>query len=260
MQTDQHRLSYSQLSKWMECEAAAYAEYVTKTWQQTDRTAFMLGRYFEAVLFGDLQSAELELQRDIQADARVLTQKRGAATADRLAAEAAVVRARAQPALVAYLEGDHWAEMSCTIHGVRFKCILDVLHLERGRIVDVKYVKDLNRTWCERDGRNVKLPWWRAWGYEKQQAIYREAVLQTHGVACDTYLLPVTKQKPADYDLLGPFGPPGQLERILDDLAEPIARAIELKEQKDEPIRCEKSSCDYCRETRFISGPMEVRL
>jgi len=91
------------------------------------------------------------------------------------------------------------------------------------------------------------LPWYLAFGYDTQLAIYREIVRQNTGDTLRCYLAAVDKETHPICDIIE------LSQKMLDDALEDVRRkcghVIMLKSGEIDPIRCEHSSCNYCRDT-----------
>ena len=65
------------------------------------------------------------------------------------------------------------------ICGVPVKCCLDLFDRETNSIYDIKCMKDFNEQWSKEEKKYI--PWYYAWGYVLQLAVYREIVKQNFG-------------------------------------------------------------------------------
>lgn len=147
----------------------------------------------------------------------------------------------------AYMSGDKQTIMTGEIEGLPFKIKIDS-YIERKAIVDLKTTKTLDRNhryFIPDSGE--RLPWYLAYGYDIQLAIYREIVRQKTGDKLRCYLAAVDKDPHPICDII-------ELnEKLLDEALERVkmncSHIIMLKNGEIEPIRCERSECDYCRDT-----------
>ena len=146
-----------------------------------------------------------------------------------------------------YMSGDKQTIMTGTIADLPYKIKIDSF-IEGKAIVDLKTTKTLDRT--ERTfvpDSGERLTFYRGYGYDIQLAIYREIVRQNTGDTLPCYLACVDKEKHPICDII-------QLtDKMLDEALEKVKRGskkiIMLKNGEIQPIRCEHSSCDYCRDT-----------
>lgn len=257
-------MSSLRFSRYCECEAAAQAHYVDRSWRYPDKGVFAEGNYLEALLFDESDEAIRIIQKDDPE--RVLSNKPSKTDAfppskKRLILESAADRARRQPAIMAYLEGERQRWFGCVIHGWTWWGKLDVWNEQYRRVVDLKTAASLDKKWKAVEGRNVKVEWWEAFNYARQLAIYREMVKQTTDIVPDVYLAAVTKEEMALCELLGPFGPSEALDGYISSMREDLDRIGEVISGEREPKACEQPlRCDYCREMQWITGPKPVEL
>lgn len=147
----------------------------------------------------------------------------------------------------AYMSGDKQTIMTGEIECLPFKIKIDS-YIDGKAIVDLKTTKTLDRNhryFIPDSGE--RLPWYLAYGYDIQLAIYREIVRQKTGDKLRCYLAAVDKDPHPICDII-------ELnERLLDEALERVKmncnHIIMLKNGEIEPIRCERSECDYCRDT-----------
>lgn len=146
-----------------------------------------------------------------------------------------------------YMSGDKQTIMTGEIEGLPFKIKMDS-YIEGKAIVDLKTTKTLDRTlryYIPDSGE--RLPFYLAYGYDIQLAIYREIVRQRTGDTLNCYLAAVDKEAHPICDII-------ELpQKLLDDALDGVKRNCEtiimLKSGKIQPARCEQSDCDYCRDT-----------
>ncbi|MBP5457254.1 MAG: PD-(D/E)XK nuclease-like domain-containing protein [Paludibacteraceae bacterium] len=147
----------------------------------------------------------------------------------------------------AYMSGDKQTIMTGTIEGLDFKIKMDSF-IDGKAIVDLKTTKSLDRNlryYIPDSGE--RLPFYLAYGYDTQLAIYREIVRQNTGDKLRCYIAAVDKDAHPTCDII-------ELNnKLLDDALEHVKshcnHIIMLKKGEIEPIRCERSECDYCRDT-----------
>lgn len=147
----------------------------------------------------------------------------------------------------AYMSGNKQTILIGTIADLPYKIKIDSF-IEGKAIVDLKTTKTLDRTartFVPDSGE--RLPFYKGYGYDIQLAIYREIVRQNTGDTLPCYLACVDKEKHPICDVI-------QLtNKMLDEALEHVKRQskkiIMLKNGEIQPIRCEHSGCDYCRDT-----------
>ena len=139
--------------------------------------------------------------------------------------------------------------MTGVIAGIEVKIKID--SLLNDRIVDLKLMRDFEDIYVEEQGR---LPWYEAWGYDIQGAVYREIVRQNTGRKLPFTLVAATKEDEPDMDALELPQTllDYELERFISDA--PTFDAI--KHGVFAPERCEK--CAYCRATKRITAIRQI--
>lgn len=152
-----------------------------------------------------------------------------------------------EPKFCQYMSGDKQTIMTGTVEGLPFKIKIDSF-IEGKAIVDLKTTRTLDRDFrIFIPDSGEKLTWFRAYGYDIQLGIYREIVRQNTGDSLRCYLAAVDKEKHPICDVIEL--PDKMLTEALDLVKRNCKKIIMLKGGEIEPIRCEHSSCDYCRDT-----------
>ena len=146
-----------------------------------------------------------------------------------------------------YMRGEKQVIMTGEIEGLPFKIKMDSF-LEGKGIVDLKTTEnaDVNFRYYIKD-TGVRLPFFLAWGYDTQLAIYREIVRQNTGDTLPCYICAVDK-KPHPKPVIIGFENK-VLNEALDSVKFNCAKIIGLKNGDIKPTRCESDDCDYCRDT-----------
>lgn len=146
-----------------------------------------------------------------------------------------------------YMSGKKQTIMTGTIADLPFKIKIDS-YIEGKAIVDLKTTRTLDRDFrIFIPDSGEKLTWYKAFGYDIQLAIYKEIVRQNTGDSLRTYLAAVDKEKHPLCDIIEL--PSKMLDEALEYVKRNCQKIIMLKNGEIEPIRCEHSSCDYCRDT-----------
>ena len=146
-----------------------------------------------------------------------------------------------------YMSGEKQRIMTGTIEGLPFKIKIDSF-IEGKAIVDLKSTQTLDRLFRYYiPDSGEKLPFYLAYGYDTQLAIYREIVRQNTGDTLRCYLACVDKKPHPICDIIELI--PKLLDEALDRIKRNCEQIIMLKNGEVKPIRCEQSDCDYCRET-----------
>lgn len=147
--------------------------------------------------------------------------------------------------LMKYLSGEKQVIMTGEISGVPFKIKMDS-YFEGKCIVDQKIIKDLDLTWVEREGKNIKTDFIDAYGYCLQGAIYQEIVRQNTGVQLPFILAITTKQENPDKALIQIDQ--YYLDKALELVKELAPRYDAIKKGLVEPIGC--GHCASCRKDK----------
>ena len=182
-------MSASQFKAFRTCEAAALAE-IRGEWLPEETTALLVGNYVDAHFSGTLETFR-------EQHPSIFT-RAGELKAEYRQAEQVIARIERDPTLTKYLSGEKQVIMTGEIAGVPFKIKVDSLH--RGKaLVDLKIMRDFQPVW-DPDGHR-RLPWWLAWGYDFQAAIYQEVERQSRGADAAPlpfYLAAATKEREPD--------------------------------------------------------------
>ena len=134
--------------------------------------------------------------------------------------------------------------MTGEINGVPFKIKVDSLLPDV--TVDLKIMRDCSDSW--RDGE--LLPFWKAWGYDIQAAIYREIRAQNDGEVKPFRLAVATKETEPDLQIYE-FS-----DETLDEAYQTVynlaPRFQAIKNGEIEAVRC--GCCDYCKATKKLTN------
>lgn len=146
-----------------------------------------------------------------------------------------------------YMSGDKQTIMTGVIEDLPFKIKIDS-YIEGKCITDLKTTQTLDRNfryYIPDSGERV--PFYIGYGYDIQLAIYREIVRQNTGDTLRCYLACVDKKPHPICDVIEL--PPKMLDEALEGVKRNCGRIIQLKNGEIQPLRCEHSDCDYCRDT-----------
>jgi len=145
-----------------------------------------------------------------------------------------------------YMSGEKQVIMTGTIADLPFKIKMDSF-MPCKAIIDLKTTEnaDMDFRVYIRDSGN-RLPFYLAWNYDVQLAIYREIVRQNTGDILPCYIAAVDK-KPHPKPCIINFE-----TKVLDDALERVKincdKINALKHGDIEPVRCNSDECDYCRD------------
>ena len=232
----------TQFKRFQECESLAMA-MIRGEYAEEPSTALLVGSYVDAYFSGTLPLFRAQHQE--------ISTKQGSLKSDYQQAEYIIRRIEADPQFMAAISGGSQVILTGEIEGVPVKIKADSLLPDR--IVDMKIMRDMQDVY-DKENREWK-PFWQAWGYDIQGAIYREIVRQNTGKLLPFGLAVATKEKPEpDIDLL--TLPVPALDEALEMVRSQIVYFDGLKKGLYEPERCEK--CAYCRSTKILKGWREA--
>lgn len=243
-EANEEYLSASQFKAFYECEAGALAE-IRGEHVRADSAALLFGSYVDAYF-----SDELEEFRN---DRSELFTKGGGLKVEYRQAEEVIQRIQRDPMMMKYLSGEKQVIMTGEIEGVPFKIRMDSYHPGKA-IVDLKTMRSLEPVWSAEEHR--KLPWWAAWGYDIQGAVYQEIVWQNTGERLPFFLVVATKETEPDLEI-------GRIDQEVLDRKLSLVKALapvyqEIKEGRKAPSRCGR--CGYCRRTKVVREIMAYSL
>lgn len=140
------------------------------------------------------------------------------------------------------------------ICGVPVKCCLDLFDRETFSIYDIKCMKDFNEQWSKEEKKYI--PWYYAWGYVLQLAVYREIVKQNFGKEPkEIALLAATKEEIPDIQAIKFNTELLDIELI--DFMHNIRLYDEIKKGIIKPTPC--NCCSYCKTIKEIHDFEEVK-
>lgn len=225
----------SQFKAFETCPACAMAE-ISGQYQRETTTALLVGSYVDAYFEGKLDR--------FTAHHPELFKRDGALKSEYLQAEQIIQRIERDAFMMHYLSGKKQVILTGEIEGVPVKIKVDSLLPDK--IVDLKIMRDFAPVYLPEKGR---LPWYEAWRYDLQGAVYQEVVRQNTGKVLPFYLAAATKEKVTD---IGVFEI-GQdiLDFELEQFRENVVLYHAMKQGIVEPYRCE--ACDYCKETKVLT-------
>ena len=227
----------TQFKRFLSCESSALAHIRGEIIEEKS-TALLVGSFVDAYFSGELPL--------FKAQNPEICKKDGSLKAEYLQAEYIIMRIERDAEFMDALSGKKQVIMTGVIAGVPFKIKVDSLLPDR--IVDQKVMRDMADVYSPEEGRRV--PFWKAWSYEVQGAIYREVVRQNTGLLLPFGLAVATKEKETDLDLIQL--PPSALDDALALVEEKAPYFDMLKKGMEEAERCGK--CDFCRNTKILTG------
>jgi len=224
----------TQFKSFMQCEAGALAQ-VRGEWERPKTTALLVGSYIDAYFGKGLDQFKAE-------NPEIFT-KAGELKSEFRQAESIIQRIERDKLFRAEIGGWHQVIKTGVINGVKFKIKIDSLH--RDRTVDLKIMRDCADMW--QDGEQK--PFWRAWGYDIQAAIYREIRSQSDGEVKPFRLAVATKEDEPNLQI---FEFTDETISEAYDLVYNLAPRFDaIKRGEIEPHRC--GVCDYCKATKKLT-------
>lgn len=232
-------MSCSQFKAFEQCQASALAE-INGEYERETTTALLVGQFIDAYFEGTLDKFVATHPEIFKRD--------GTLKADFLQADEIIKRVNRDRLWMEYATGQQQVIMTGTINGVAVKIMIDSLHPDK--IVDRKIMKDFENIYVPEKG---SLPWFEAWGYDLQGAVYQEIVRQNTGERLPFFLDAATKEKTTDIDIVR------MNQQTLDIAFEHFIENIQLydaiKKGIVEPERCEK--CEHCKNTKVLTEPTD---
>lgn len=231
------------------CEAAGLAQ-VRGQYEREETDALLIGSYVDAYFTGDIDEFVGE-------HADVMFKKNGELYAKYEHANKVINTVECQPLMMEYLTGEHQKIFTADLFGVPWKIKTDVYSgplmdknetESRGRIVDLKCVKDFKPIYEEGFGYRS---WIEYWGYDIQGAVYQKVVEQATGERLPFYIVAVTKEKVPDVAVIEI--PQHVLDTALKVVEAKIDRFDLVKTGEIPPERCGK--CEWCKQTKILTVP-----
>lgn len=228
-------MSASQFKAFMDCPARAVAEIKGEYSMQSD--SLLQGSFLDA--YFDKRTDEF------RAEHPEMFKKDGSLLQKFEKVNDAISVIEADPVMRKLCHGKQQKIMTGEIGGVPFKIMIDSLHPDK--TVDRKYMKDFKDV--KKDG--IYVPWWKAYGYNYQGAIYQEIRRQNEFKKLPFDLAAVTKQDVPDKAWI----------RFSDDYLETVLEEVEhyapiFKAMKDGLIEANGcGECEYCRSKKRLTEP-----
>lgn len=239
LEANREYMSVSQYKSFETCQEMAMAEIEGK-WQRPMSTALLVGSYVDAHFEGTLDIFRAQHPEIIKKDGNLKSEYQQA--------DEIIGRLERDRLFMDYMSGRKQVILSGEIAGVKIKIKVDVLHPDK--IVDLKIMRDFAPVWVDGVGR---LPWFEAWRYDLQGAVYQEIVRQATGQQLPFYLCAGTKEAVPDLDIIHIRQDVMDFE--LERFAGNVGTYAAIKQGLIPPERCGK--CDWCKFTKVLSAPTE---
>lgn len=235
-----HYMSVSQFKAFEKCQASALAEINGEYERDEKSTPLLVGSYVDAYFEGTLEQFKQDYPEIFKRD--------GTLKAEYIQAEAIIERIQRDKLFTEFMGGEKQVIMTGEICGVPVKIKIDSLLPDK--IVDLKIMRDFENV---RDAEKGFLPYFEAWGYDIQGAVYQEIVRQNTGKVLPFYLAAATKEKTPDIDIV--YMNPKSLDFALEQFKANVELYDAIKKGVIEPERCGK--CDYCKSTKVLTQPTD---
>lgn len=232
-------MSVSQFKAFTQCQASALAE-IKGEYEREESTALLVGSYVDSHFEGTLDKFKEQHPEIFKSN--------GSLKAEYVQADAIIKRIERDGLFMDYMSGKKQKIMTGTINFVPVKIKIDSLHPDK--IVDLKIMRDFESVYSEENGR---LPWFSAWGYDLQGAVYQEIVRQNTGVKLPFFLAAATKEKTTDIDIVRIKQ--DDLDMALNRFKQDVELFDAIKKGVIEPERCGK--CEYCKSSKVLTEPTE---
>ena len=224
------------------CEYMAMAK-LRGEYEEKKSTALLVGSYVDSYFEGTLNKFKLE-------NKKVFTQK-GELKSDYKKADAIIERIESDAYFMKCLSGEKQVIMTGELFGIPWKIKMDS-YIPGVLIDDLKIVESVKKLKWVRDVGY--LDFIRYWGYDIQGAVYQEIVYQNTGKRLPFYISAATKESPTDIAVIH------VQDNFLRDAMSMVKYNIErIKKVKGGEVKPEKCHvCEYCTETKVLTGPIGI--
>jgi len=219
------------------CEAEAMA-IIRGEWKKEVTPSLLVGSFVDAHFEGTLDV--------FQAQHPEIFTKGGELKNKYRCALDIIARCERDKYFMAHLSGEKQVIMTGDIFGVPWKGKIDS-YLPGKAIVDLKVMESIHKSFWVKDLGNISFIEY--WGYNVQAAIYQTLVEINTGKKLPFLIAAASKEKEPDIDVIS-FNNQNHAD-TLSLVFTNIARIIDLKKGKVEPMRCER--CDYCKRTKVLT-------
>lgn len=250
IEADKEYMSVSQYKNFKTCEAKALHDLEIP--DETYKESFLQGSLFEALVAGDPILFMAQHYEDIIA-------KTGPTKGQIKKEFQKVVNAAEKFNSQKFFKDiinkcEKQVILTGEIEGIPVKCCLDLFDRETFSIYDIKCMKDFNEQWSKEDKKYI--PWYYAWGYVLQLAVYRLIVKQNFNTEPkEVALLAASKEEVPDIQALK-FDE-SLLGLELAEFKNNIKHYDNLKKGLEKPIAC--GVCQFCKQNKTIKDFEVIR-
>lgn len=235
--------SSTSIKEFMACESRALAK-LRGEWQDEPSTALLVGSYVDASICGTLDVFTAK-------HPEIFTQK-GTLRADYEYANYIIQRIEREPFMLDALSGEKQVIMTGSVEGIPCKIKIDSMLPDR--TVDLKCMRDFDGAWDSEEG--FKRPWWSAWGYQYQAALYQTIRAQNESGEVKPFcIIGATKEKPEPDIGAFQFGQ-SVLDAAMDEIRADIVYFDMVKRGQVEAEKCGR--CAWCRSQKVLRGWEEI--
>jgi len=248
-----HYMGASMFKDFLKCEVMALAkakgEYEEKT-----SDALLVGSYVDAYFSGELDEFLVNHPEMFTKQGTLLAKYKVAE--DVIKSIENTEDENGEKIMLKYLSGQKQVIMTGEIAGVPWKIKMDSYHPGK-LIVDQKVMKDMDATWVEIDGRNVKTDFITAYRYDIQGASYQEIERQNSESHKQLpFVLEVTTKEDVPDNALIRIDQE-YLDYALDEIKAKAPRFWGIIQGKIEPHGC--GHCPVCRMKKKVTGVMSYK-
>lgn len=222
------------------CEKTALAKIAGK-YTPKKTTALLVGGYVDAYFEGTLDEYKKTNPEIFKKD--------GTLKAEYTKADKIIERVTKDRVFMQYMSGQKQVIMTGDLFGVPFKIKMDS-YIPGKAIVDLKVVESITKPkWT---GDASPMTFIEYWGYDIQGAVYQKVVELNTGEKLPFFIAAATKEDATNFEVIRV--PQTKLDAVMASLKINLPRIQRLKNMEEEPTQCD--SCEYCRETKVLAGPI----
>lgn len=230
----------TQFKDFQKCEKEALAK-VKGEYVEPKSDAMLMGSYIDAYFSGELESFIAKTPELLDTRKKEPTIRQAFVNS----CNEIISAIENDTMMMEYLNGEHQVIMTGEIKGVKFKIKID--SLLKNAIVDQKIMSSISDLiWVEENGKNVKVDFVQAYGYDIQGAIYQEIVRQNIGHRLPFILAVATKEQGVDKALIEIDQ--YWLDKALKFVESKCERYDMIKKGLLYPVGCGR--CPTCRKTK----------
>ena len=231
-------MSVSQLKSFMDCEAKTMAE-LNGLIPKTGNEAFLEGSYLHAWSEGtldDFMSNNTEIYKYNNPKKGKLKKFNDIDTI--------ISYLEKDENVMDMLEGKKEVIMTAELFDVKWKFMIDVYNPDKNRIVDLKFINNLNKEFWNSNKRGYD-NFVQYYKYNYQMVLYTvlEQIATGRDEVLQPYIVAVSKEVPPRKVILTGFL--DDMSEVLKDVSLRLPRIIQVKNGEIEPSYCGK--CEYCR-------------